>query len=91
MSKRKNRIEKLDLRLTASARRVLQGAAQASNKTVSGFVLQSALERAEDLPANRPVFRLNTRRWNAFMAALDAPAKLHPRLVRLLTEPSVFD
>jgi uncharacterized protein (DUF1778 family) len=41
------RSEKLDLRLTASAKRTLQTAA-ATNRSVSEFVLESALARAEE-------------------------------------------
>jgi uncharacterized protein (DUF1778 family) len=36
-------------------------------------------------------FRLNATQWEAFMAALDAPIRSHPRLERLLQEPSVFE
>jgi len=91
MNVRTNRTEKLDLRLTATAKRALQNAAQASHKTVSDFVLESALERADSVLADRQAFRLDARRWNAFKAALDAPAKPRPRLARLLGEPSVLD
>lgn len=91
MASRTNRTEKLDLRLTATAKRALQSAAQASHKTVSDFVLESALERADTVLADRQVFRLDARRWNAFLAALDAPTKPRPRLARLFTEPSVLD
>ena len=91
MSARTNRTEKLDLRLTASAKRALQSAAQASHKTVSDFVLESALERADTVLADRQVFRLDERRWSAFMTALDAPAKPRLRLARLLSEPSALD
>ena len=38
------RSEKLDLRLTPEAKRVLNAAAQASRRSVSEFVLESALE-----------------------------------------------
>ena len=42
------RTEKLDLRLTPSAKRVLQSAAMATKRSVSEFVLESALARAEE-------------------------------------------
>jgi len=29
--------------------------------------------------------------WDAFVAALDAPPRRHPRLEHLFREPSVFD
>jgi uncharacterized protein (DUF1778 family) len=88
---RVTRTEKIDLRLTAQAKRVLQSAAEASHKTLSDFVLESALARADSVLAERQVFRLDAKRWKAFMAALDAPPKARPRLARLLSEPSVLD
>jgi uncharacterized protein (DUF1778 family) len=91
MPVRTNRTEKLDLRLTPHAKRTLQSAAQVSHKTLSDFVLESALTRADSVLADRQIFRLDARRWNAFMAALDAPPKARPRLARLLTEPSILD
>lgn len=36
-------------------------------------------------------FGLNAEKWTVFMAALDAPARIHPRLHCLLNEPSVFE
>lgn len=88
---RTTRSEKLDLRLTPQAKRVLQHAAAASHKTVSDFVLESALARADRVLAERQVFRLDAKQWAAFQAALDAPPKPRPRLARLLREPSILD
>jgi uncharacterized protein (DUF1778 family) len=88
---RVTRTEKIDLRLTAQAKRALQSAAEASHKTLSDFVLESALARADSVLAERQVFRLDAKRWKAFQAALDAPPKARPRLARLLNEPSVLD
>jgi uncharacterized protein (DUF1778 family) len=91
MPARPNRTEKLDLRLTAKAKRTLRSAAEASHKSLSEFVLESALARADSLLADRDVFRLDAEQWTAFMAALDAPTKPRPRLARLLNEPSILD
>jgi uncharacterized protein (DUF1778 family) len=88
---RTTRTEKIDLRLTAQAKRALQSAAEASHKTLSDFVLESALARADSVLAERQVFRIDEKRWKAFMAALDAPPKPRPRLARLLNEPSILD
>ncbi len=85
------RSEKLDLRLTASTKRVLQVAAQAAHRSVSEFVLESALARAEETLPDRRRFGLNAAQWTAFQAALDAPLPAAPRLDRLLREPSVFE
>ncbi len=86
-----NRTEKLDLRLTREAKQTLQAAARAQRKSVSEFVLDTALREAEERLADRRVFTLDAKTWDAFVAALDAPPRRHPRLERLFREPSVFD
>jgi uncharacterized protein (DUF1778 family) len=91
MATTETRSEKLDLRLTPSAKRVLQTAARAAGLSVSEFVLESALARAEETLPNRQHFGLSAGQWTAFLAALDAPPQAAPRLVRLLREPSVFE
>ncbi len=85
------RTEKLDLRLTAAAKRVLQTAATASARSVSEFVLESALARAEETLPDRRRFGLDADQWAAFQAALDEPPRSLPRLRSLLNTPSVFE
>ena len=91
MPVRTTRSEKLDLRLTSTAKRALQAAAAASRRSVSEFVLESALSRADEALADRRTFGLNAAQWKGFMAALDAPPRPVPRLERLLKEPGFFD
>ena len=91
MPARAIRSEKLDLRLTRQAKRALQAAAAASRRSVSEFVLESALARADEALADRRTFGLNAVQWRAFLAALDAPPRPLPRLERLLKEPGFFD
>ena len=85
------RSEKLDLRLTPEAKRTLNIAASAAGRSVSEFVLESALSRAEETLADRRHFGLNSERWEAFMAALEAPPREIPQLEKLMREPSVFE
>ncbi len=85
------RNQKLDLRLTPSAKRALQTAARAARRSVSDFVLESALARAEETLPDRRRFSLDAGQWAAFLAALDAPPRPAPRLAKLLREPSVFE
>ncbi len=85
------RNEKLDLRLTPSAKRTLQMAAVAARRSVSEFVLESALARAEESLPDRQRFGLNDEQWAALQAALDAPPPPAPRLAKLLRKPSVFE
>ena len=91
MTKAPIRSEKIDLRLTPSAKEKLYGAAAAAGRSVSEFVLESALARADETLCDRQHFGLNAEQWAAFMEALEAPARSHPRLQRLLQEPSVFE
>jgi uncharacterized protein (DUF1778 family) len=85
------RNQKLDLRLTPSAKRTLQIAALAAHRSVSEFVLESALARAEETLPDRRRFGLSAEKWEAFQKALSAPARPAPRLAKLLKNPSVFD
>jgi uncharacterized protein (DUF1778 family) len=91
MSGRSTRTAKLDLRLSPEAKQKLQTAAKSAGRTVSEFVLESALVRADETLADRARFGLDADRWKAFMEALDAPPRELPRLSRLLKEPSVFE
>jgi len=90
VSTRATRSEKLDLRLTPDAKKALQAAA-ASKRSVSEFVLESAMSRADEALADRRSFGLNAAQWKEFMAALDAPPRHVPRLELLLKEPGFFD
>ena len=85
------RSEKLDLRLTPVAKQMLYRAAESMHRSVSDFVLESALARAEETLADRRHFGLNAEQWAAFMDALAAPPRRHARLERLLQEPSILE
>jgi len=91
MPKTATRSDKLDLRLTPEAKRTLHAAARATRRSVSEFVLESALARAAETLPDRQHFELDAGRWQAFLAALDAPPRKLPRLTRLLREPGVFE
>ena len=91
MRKTAARTEKLDLRLTPAAKSALQAAARAENRTVSEFVLESALGVAQERLPDRRVFTLSEIDWRDFVAALDAPPRKNARLERLFAEPSIFD
>jgi uncharacterized protein (DUF1778 family) len=85
------RSEKLDLRLTPGAKQTLQRAAAAAQRSVTDFVLESALASAAETLADRQSFQLDPEQWEVFVAALDAPPQVHPRLARLLQESSLLE
>jgi uncharacterized protein (DUF1778 family) len=84
------RSEKLDLRLTPEAKKTLNAAAAAASRSVSEFVLESALARAAETLPDRQRFELTVERWKAFQAALDAAPRPLPRL-RRLKKPSMIE
>jgi uncharacterized protein (DUF1778 family) len=83
--------ERIDVRTTPTVKRILQDAAATSNKTVTEFLIDSALTQAAEVLANRRVFALTEPQWKAFMAAIDAPPSPMPRLQKLLRESSILE
>src|ERR1700686_3608565 len=85
------RSERVVLRMPPAAKRPLQRAAAVANKTLTEFLLDSGLNAALDTLADRRVFQLDEKRWDAFMAALDAPPKRNPKLRKLLARKPAWE
>ena len=85
------RTERVDLRMTSSAKQTLQRAAAVSNKSLTEFLLDNGMKAAFDTLADRRVFELDKKRWDAFMAELSAPPKDNPGLRKLLARKPVWD
>jgi uncharacterized protein (DUF1778 family) len=79
--------------LRASERDVstISRAAASTGVSVSAFILESAAERAERTLADQTRFVLSEKQWQAFIEALDQPARHLPRLEKLLREPSILE
>jgi uncharacterized protein (DUF1778 family) len=86
-----SRTERVDLRMTRSAKQTLRRAAAVTNKTLTEFLLDSGLHAAFDTLADRRAFVLDDARWGAFMAALDAPPADNPRLRALLSRKPAWE
>ncbi len=86
-----SRSERVDLRMTPSAKQMLQQAATASNKTLTEFLLDKGMQAAYDTLADRRVFMLDETQWDAFMADLDAPPADNPRLRALLARAPAWE
>jgi uncharacterized protein (DUF1778 family) len=91
MTTSSQRSDKLDIRISPEAKRILQEAARERHTTISQFVIDSALLTANEVLAERTRIGLDVEQWTAFMAALDQPPRIHDRMKRLLNEPSVLD
>ena len=88
---RRNRSEKLDLRLSREAKETIYAAAAAAHRTVSDFVVESALRQVEETLADRRHFGLNAEQWTAFLEELDRPPRDLPQVEKLFREPSIFE
>jgi uncharacterized protein (DUF1778 family) len=87
----KRKQDQIEVRLTAEAKAPLKRAASVERKTVSAFALEKGMAAAAETLAERREFRLPAKKFDAFVAALDAPAKARSRLERLLKSPSVLE
>jgi len=78
------RSERIDIRATPSAKRLLQHAAAARSKTVSEFLLDSGLAAATEALADRAHFLLDADAFQRFVERLDAPPAPSAALHRLM-------
>ena len=91
MASSSTRSEKLDLRISSEAKRTLQAAAASQSRSLSEFVLESALQRAAETLPDRQRFGLDEARWKEFMAALEGRPRPLARLTKLLRSRGPFD
>jgi uncharacterized protein (DUF1778 family) len=85
------RTDRIDLRIRPQVKATLQAAALLRHKSVSEFILESALSAADEQLAERRQFGLDAEQWAAFQAALDTEPRQLSRLGQLMQEPDFFD
>jgi uncharacterized protein (DUF1778 family) len=66
-------LERFDIRLPANAKQILMQAAEISGNTLTGLILNAALDKARDILQSHQHFRLNAEDWQRFLNALDHP------------------
>jgi uncharacterized protein (DUF1778 family) len=74
----------LNIRISNQQKELIDQAAASTGKTRSSFMVESAVEAAQNALLDQTFFRLNETDWTAFMAVLDAPPRMTPKLRRLL-------
>ena len=87
----KRKQDQLEVCLSPKAKSLLKHAASVERKTISAFILEKGLAAAAETLAEHREFRVPARQYDAFVAALDAPAKARPRLERLMKSLSVLE
>jgi uncharacterized protein (DUF1778 family) len=79
---------RLHFRLTAEQERSLRQAAALTGQSMSGFVLSSAVEHAQELLERANHIELSASEFRRFAAELEKPAQVVPELVALFKRQS---
>lgn len=74
----------INLRIEAQTRRLIDEAAAIQGKTRTEFMVESARALAIDVLLDQRLFILDTKRYDAFLHALDNPPAPGPKLRSLL-------
>ncbi|MCB0931409.1 MAG: DUF1778 domain-containing protein [Mycobacterium sp.] len=86
-----SRDQRLNFRASAHQELMIRRAAEASDSTITDFILDSVLESAQRVLADRQWFVADDQQWAEFERLLDAPLKPMPKLDRLFRRESPFD
>ncbi len=82
--------ERINLRITRRQDELLRRAAEASDRNLTDFVMDSAVERAEQVLADRRWFTVNDEQFEDFLRLLDAPLPSTSKFDRLFSHKSQF-
>jgi uncharacterized protein (DUF1778 family) len=82
---------RIEVRTSFEQKAFITRGANANGQNISDFILSSAQEKAEMILADQKEFVLPQDRWDRFVAALERPATEHPRLAKLMLEPSILE
>ena len=81
-----NKSDRVNLRLNSAAKRRLEQAASLEGKSVSGFILSSALEHAEETIQKHETMVLSRRDAKTFLDAILDPPKPNAKLRKAVDE-----
>ncbi len=81
----------LNIRIKAPQRALIEQAARQSNKSISDFVRDAALQEAESTLLDTTRIELDPAAWEQFTTALDAPPGDNPRLRDLMTRKAPWE
>jgi uncharacterized protein (DUF1778 family) len=82
--------QRINLRATDRQETLLRRAAEATDHTLTEFILGSAVEHAERVLADRRWFIATDDQFEEFTRLLDAPLPTTSKFQRLFSRPSVF-
>jgi len=74
---------RFNIRATRQQQKLIRTGAKASGVSVTDFILTSACLQAEHALADKRDFVVSAKQWQAFVDALEEPAKVIPELAEL--------
>ena len=77
---------RINLRLDPTSKQLIEQAASFEGKTVSSFILASALATAKVAVYDNEVLRLNTQDAKTFLAAISKPVRFNAKLMAAFKE-----
>jgi uncharacterized protein (DUF1778 family) len=82
--------QRINLRTSARQEQVIRRAAAATDRTLSDFILASAVQQAERVLADRRWFIATEEQWSEFVRLLEQPLPSTARFEALAARPSPF-
>ena len=73
--------QRIDLRVNAEDKKLIEDAAAMTNQTVSQFMVSTASQRAAEVIEQHRRLVLNDESWNLVMDAISTPPAPNPRLI----------
>lgn len=84
------RSDRFNIRTTPDEKVMVALAAKVTQVSVTQFIRQAAMRSAEEVLADQTRFALSPDKWQAFVEALDRPAREIPALKQAASRPSLF-
>ncbi len=87
---RATKSQRIEVRATERQEAVLRQAASATDRTMTDFILATAVEQAERILAERRWFTGTAEQYEEFLRLLDEPLDATDKFEKLWTRPSPF-
>ncbi|HEY8721969.1 DUF1778 domain-containing protein [Pengzhenrongella sp.] len=88
---RATKSQRIEVRATERQEAVLRQASLATDRTMTDFILASAVEHAERILADRRWFTGSQEQYDEFFRLLDEPLESTEKFEKLWARPSPFD
>ena len=82
--------QRIEVRATERQEAILRQAAAATDRTMTDFILASAVELAERILAERRWFTGTTEQYDEFLRLLDEPLESTEKFEKMWSRPSPF-